>query len=260
MSPSPAETWLSLRSYASAQESHSHAHHQIVLPLEGSLEMETDIAGAAVDEATAAVITAGREHAFRARGENRFLVLDVPRRGCAATADLWAAAAGAPFLALDEGLQGLLLFARAQPAAALAASRASLATLFLQGLTHRARGEEDGAPAALRRATAFLQRHYAAPVTTAEIAAAAGVSPATLHRLFTAWHGRSPMRYLGGLRLARAKALLATTCKPVAEIALDCGFSEQSALTRALRREAGVTPARFRRARRWPRREPGSRA
>ena len=112
----------------------------------------------------------------------------------------------------------------------------------------------------MRRATAFLQRHYAAPVTTAEIAAAAGVSPATLHRLFTAWHGRSPMRYLGGLRLARAKALLATTRKPVAEIALDCGYSEQSALTRALRREAGVTPAGYRRARRQPRREPGSRA
>ena len=260
MSSSAAESWLSLRSYAPAQESHSHDHHQIVLPLEGCLEMETDIAGAAVDETTAAVITAGREHAFRARGENRFLVLDVPRCGWAAAADLWEAAAGAPFLALDEGLRGLLLFARAQPAAALAASRASLAALILQGLTHRARDAGSGEPQSLRRATAFLRRHYAAPVTTAEIAAAAGVSPATLHRLFTACHGCSPMRYLGGLRLARAKALLAATGKPVAEIALDCGYSEQSALTRALRREAGVTPARYRRARRRPRREPGSRA
>lgn len=247
MSSSAAESWLSLRSYASAQRSHSHPYHQIVLPLEGCLEMETEVAGAAVDEATAAVITAGREHAFRARGENRFLVLDVPRRGCAAAADLWEAAAGAPFLALDEGLRGLLLFARAQPAVALGASRASLATLILQGLTHRVSDAGSGAPRSLRRATVFLHRHYAAPITTAEIAAAAGVSPATLHRLFTAWHGRSPMRYLGRLRLSRAKTLLATTRKPIAEIALDCGYSEQSALTRALRREAGVTPARYRR-------------
>jgi len=251
VSPSAEESRLSLRSYAAAQEVHSHPHHQIVLPLEGRLEMETDIAGAAVDETTAAVITAGREHAFRARGDNRFLVLDVPRQGCAAAAELWDLAADAPFLGLDEGLRGLLLFARSRPSDAHAPAefRSSLGNLILQGLTHRARGAGSGEPEALRRATAFIRRHYATPLTTREIAAAAGVSPATLQRLFAAWHGRGPAGYLGGLRLERAKALLATTRKPVAEIALDCGYSEQSALTRALRREAGVSPARFRRDR-----------
>ena len=251
MSPSAEECRLSLRSYVSAQKSHSHPHHQIVLPLEGRLEMETDIAGAAVDEATAAVITAGREHAFRARGDNCFLVLDVPTRGCAAAAELWDLAAGAPFLGLDEGLQGLLHFARsrAQGTLAPATLRSNLGNLILQGLTHCARAWESDEPQALRRATAFLHRNYAAPLTTAEISAAAGVSPATLQRLFTAWHGNSPMRYLSGLRLERAKALLTTTRKPIAEIALDCGYSEQSAPTRALRREAGVTPARYRRDR-----------
>ena len=255
MSPSPQESRLSLRSYSSAQESHSHPHHQIVLPLEGRLEMETDTAGAAVDEATAAVITAGREHAFRACGDNRFLVLDVPRQGCTAAADLWDRAAYTPFLALDEGLRGLLLFAGSRPAAALApaAIRSSLGSLILQGLTHRARGAGCGEPEALQRATAFIQRHYATPITTRDIAAAAGVSPATLQRLFAAWHGCGPARYLGGLRLDRAKALLSTTRTPIAEIALDCGYSEQSALTRALRREAGVTPARYRRDRARPR-------
>ena len=251
MSPSAGESRLSLRSYAPAQESHSHPHHQVILPLEGRLELETDIAGAAVDDATAAVVTAGREHAFRARGDNRFLILDVAPQGCAAAAALWEVAGRRPFLTLDEGLRGLLLFARRSPDSALApvASRSSLATLILQGLTHRACGVGPGEPQALRRATAFVRRHYAAPITTGDIAAAAGVSPATLHRFFAAGHGRSPGRYLGGLRLDRAKALLAETRKPIAEIALDCGYSEQSALTRALRRECGVTPARYRRDR-----------
>ena len=251
MSTSAEGSRLSLRSYSPAQEVHSHPYHQIVLPLEGRLEMETAVASAAVDETTAAVITAGHEHAFRPRGGNRFLILDVPTRGCAAAADLWAAAAERPFLHLDEGLRGLLHFARSRPTGALASAEAreSLGNLILHGLTLRARDSGCAEPEALRRATAFLRRNYTTPITTHEIAAAAGVSRATLHRLFTAWHGIPPMRYLGGLRLQRAKVLLATTRKPVAEIALDCGYSEQSALTRALRRETGVTPARYRRDR-----------
>lgn len=253
MLQSVEQSRLSLRSYSSAQDSHSHAYHQVVLPLEGRLEMETEVACDSVDETKAAVITAGREHAFRSVGDNRFLILDVPERACGAAEGLWDAAAGAPFLSLDERLRSLLLFARLSPAQAFgpAGFRASLGNLILQGLVQRAEGTGNGAlgggPDSLLRATAFIHRRFVEPITTREIAAAAGVGQATLHRLFTAWHGRSPARYLGGLRLARARALLSGSRRPIAEIALDCGFSEQSALTRALRREAGVTPAQYRR-------------
>ena len=211
--------------------------------------METEVACDSVDETKAAVITAGREHAFRSVGDNRFLILDVPERACGAAEGLWDAAAGTPFLSLDERLRSLLLFARLSPAQAFgpAGFRASLGNLILQGLVQRAEGMGYSEPDSLLQATAFIHRRFAEPITTREIAAAAGVSQATLHRLFTAWHGRSPARYLGGLRLARARALLSGSRRPIAEIALDCGFSEQSALTRALRREAGITPAQYRR-------------
>ena len=113
----------------------------------------------------------------------------------------------------------------------------------------RIEGPGEVIPAYLRSAVDFILTNLAEPLLLDDIAAAAGVSPATLQRLFAAWHETTPIRYLGGLRLERAKALLATTRKPIAEIALDCGYSEQSALTRALRRDAGVTPARYRRDR-----------
>ena len=57
MSTVPEANRLSLRSYAPAPESHSHAHHQIVLPLRGRMALETDRAGEALDETRAAVVT-----------------------------------------------------------------------------------------------------------------------------------------------------------------------------------------------------------
>ena len=247
MSPALEAKRLSLRTYAPAQESHSHAHHQIILPLQGRMALETDRAGEALDETRAAVVTSEREHAFRGLGENRVLILDVPERDCEAADALWDRAADRPFLLLDERLRGLLDFARLSPAQAFApeAFRSSLGTLILQGLTQRACGGPE--PDALLRATAFIHERFAQPIGGREIAAAAGVSEATLRRLFAAWHGSSPARYLGGLRLAKARALLQHSTLPIAQIALDCGYSEQSALTRALRREAGVTPAQLRR-------------
>jgi AraC-like DNA-binding protein len=58
------------------------------------------------------------------------------------------------------------------------------------------------------------------------------------------------MAHVAALRLERAMARLAASDATIAEIALSCGYSDQSALTRALKRRHGVTPAAYRRSRR----------
>ena len=65
---------LSVKSYSREQETHSHPFHQIILPLEGGLELETDICADLVDQNKIAVVTADRKHAFRGRGRNRFIM------------------------------------------------------------------------------------------------------------------------------------------------------------------------------------------
>jgi AraC-like DNA-binding protein len=52
---------------------------------------------------------------------------------------------------------------------------------------------------------------------------------------------------LSEIRLDRAKDRLAGSTEPIVEIALDVGFSEQSAFTRAFRRRFGESPAAYRR-------------
>jgi AraC family transcriptional regulator len=52
------------------------------------------------------------------------------------------------------------------------------------------------------------------------------------------------------LRVRRAEELLAATTLSLTEIALECGFSSHSHLTRMFRKTVGSTPSDYRRERR----------
>lgn len=65
--------------------------------------------------------------------------------------------------------------------------------------------------------------------------------------MFREAYGASPHQYILAKRVERAKALLLATDLPIAEIALETGFSSQSHLTTAFGRFTGVPPAEFRR-------------
>ena len=94
------------------------------------------------------------------------------------------------------------------------------------------------------------EANLAAPLTVRALAEAAHTSAGHLHQLCRRHLGRSPMAHVSELRLERAMDALARSTLPVAQIAQDCGYSDQTALTRALRRRHGVTPAAYRRGRR----------
>jgi AraC-like DNA-binding protein len=81
-------------------------------------------------------------------------------------------------------------------------------------------------------------------VSIADLARAAGVSGTHVVRSFSAATGMPPHAYLVSLRVERAKALLRDGL-PLAEVALEAGFSDQSQFTRHFKRLTGVTPGRF---------------
>ena len=234
---------LSVRSYSTGQASHSHPHHQIILSLRGALDLETEVSRDLVDDRKFAVVATGREHAYCGLGDNRFLILDVDDR----TAPL-RAAAGRPFFAVSDPLDRLLEFARhsGDDAFGEAGFRTCLSGLILHEVAAQSGGTRVDPPDALLTARAYARARYADPISVQDMAEAANVSVATLHRLFRRWQGQTPAKYLSGVRLAKAKALLVHGRAPIAQIAIACGYSEQSALTRALRREHGLTPADFR--------------
>jgi len=106
------------------------------------------------------------------------------------------------------------------------------------------------APRPVSRLAALMARIQADPGhpwSTDAMAACAGLSVSRLHALFRDEIDASPHAWLLAQRLACARAWLAQSDLPIAELALRAGFSEQSALTRAMRKAGGETPAAYRR-------------
>ncbi len=100
----------------------------------------------------------------------------------------------------------------------------------------------DGVAAALLR----LETGFSEPLTPAELAALAGLPAARFARLTKRIFGISPLQLITKTRIAAASRLLRETDRQVAEIALECGFYDHSAFTRAFRAVTSVTPTQFR--------------
>ena len=73
-----------------------------------------------------------------------------------------------------------------------------------------------------------------------------GLAPATVTRGFRAAFGVTPARFRAETRLVRTVRELTGGTSPLAEIALDCGFSDQAHLSRAVLTVTGRTPAQWR--------------
>jgi transcriptional regulator GlxA family with amidase domain len=152
------------------------------------------------------------------------------------------------FFAIDGALDGLVRYLAAE-----AADRPLDPVLahHSAGLLLRALETRQPPPVssdAIDRALALMAERCAEPLTVAELAEAAGLAPSRFHERFRARTGSTPARLLADLRLDRAEALLRDGQLPLAEVALAVGFSDQSALTRSLRRRRGTTPGAVRRS------------
>ncbi len=110
-----------------------------------------------------------------------------------------------------------------------------------RGIVSRAGSEHT----VVRRARDYLAAHFAHNPTLAELALAAGMSPFHLLRVFTTATGQSPHEFLIQKRVDTVKKMLQSTL-PLARIAADCGFADQSHMTRLFRRQLGITPGKYR--------------
>ena len=101
----------------------------------------------------------------------------------------------------------------------------------------------------VRRGVVRAQRHlevrFGEPGRLGVVAQLAHLSPHYLNRAFREQVGVPPHRYQLGLRIDRAKALLAAGAS-VATVAAATGFADQAHLSRHFRRHVGLPPGRYR--------------
>jgi len=92
----------------------------------------------------------------------------------------------------------------------------------------------------------FMRQHMARELTRMDVARHVGVSAGHLTQLLKERTGRSFVELLREVRVEAACELLLQTEKPLAEIAADCGFCDQSYLTHVFKALRGVTPKQYR--------------
>ena len=89
---------------------------------------------------------------------------------------------------------------------------------------------------------------YADAIRVADMARAAGLSPAHFSRVFRQTFGESPHRYLLTRRLERAASLLRSTDRTVTDICFMVGLESLGSFTTSFRRMFGMSPTAYRAA------------
>ena len=105
-------------------------------------------------------------------------------------------------------------------------------------------------PFQIERAKEFLSASCDRDPSLAEVADLCGFSRSHFAKAFRASVGSTPHRWRQRYRIDQAMGMLSRTDQSVADIALACGFADQSHFTRHFARLFGVTPGAYRRRQR----------
>lgn len=92
----------------------------------------------------------------------------------------------------------------------------------------------------------YINEHFTKPMKLDELAHRFGVSVSYLSHEFVKYTGRSVYEYVLYRRVLMAKEMINSDL-PLSEVAYQCGFNDYSSFLRAFNRQAGMSPAAYRR-------------
>jgi len=116
-------------------------------------------------------------------------------------------------------------------------------------LGRTARADKGGlAPWQCKRVEELVEQRLEEPLRNDDLASAVRLSAGHFCTAFRQSFGMSPHAFLLTRRIERAKALMRAGGGSLAEIALDCGFSDQAHFSRIFRQISGSSPSAWRRA------------
>lgn len=215
---------LSLRTYGASHGGHDHPWHQLIVGLEGVLELEVEGRGQRVSAGDGLLVPAGERHDFESARGSRCLVLD-------SDDPLWAECGVLPHRPRQvAALATWLAHAIGQPLAVAHAPSLLLEAWRAPQPPRRPRRRIDW-PAL----TAWVQARLDQPVSVAELAQRVHLSASQFALRCHETQGMGPQEWLRLQRLARARQLREMGMA-VNEVARRTGYRSPSALTAALRR------------------------
>jgi AraC-like DNA-binding protein len=219
---------LSIREYGATHASHSHRYAQVLVGLDGELEIEVEGRGDRVRAGDGLLVAPGDTHAFESRAGSRCLVLDTDD-------DAWQHCEPKPACQEEVAALGRWLALAWQRRNAMpAAATNSLLQAWLPSVTATSR---------LRRAidwaalSEWVAAHLHQDLGLADLAQRVHLSTSQFNDRCVEANGLPAMAWLRAQRLDRARALRAAGIG-VAETARRSGYRSPSALTAALKRSS----------------------
>lgn len=229
---------LSIRSYTLVQNTHSHKFHQIVIPLNGAMDIAFPEQRYSVGVGHCVIILSGTVHSYSAPERSNFLVADMAdlppnaadlKEACVAiSSDLLAFCSYAETQLQKSGdrATGLLLF--------------SLFWHLFEQQAFAARVDER-----VMRAITMIEQDLTQTHSIEALAAIACLSVSQFKTLFKKAFEQPYTDYLTMRRMERARTLLTNTDYPIGVVADRVGYADASAFSRRFRSYFGQTPRQF---------------
>jgi len=99
---------------------------------------------------------------------------------------------------------------------------------------------------AVKRAVTYMSRHYAENITLEQVSEIVHLNPSYFSTLFRQVTGSTFKDHLNMIRIEESKHLLANTDYSIINIAISCGFGDQSYFSKVFRKYTGLTPKQYR--------------
>lgn len=226
------------------QGRHHHPEPRIVLSLRAGFDSRYGEHTVGVTDSAALFRPAGEDHEDRYPAPAATLALLLP-------VDSEASALRRPFVVRDSAFTGIAEMLRREMAAHDAASplvAEGLALLASSKLLHHRPLEQRGAPRWIAEVRERVEAEYAHPPTLAELGSMVARDAAHVAATFKRVYGGSVGAYVRQQRLWQARRRLdERPAEAYSDVALACGFTDQSHFIRHFKRLFGLTPGEYRR-------------
>ena len=237
---------------------HHHKHHQVVLGFEGEAAFELE--GKGGDNlilGAGCLVPTECSHAFQGLGDNRMVVLDIDLETAVDSRidrEMISRLFDKPFYFRLDSQFGGLLTAMAREIDQYGADlhmQQHVSALLLHSLYQRLTGSslpshDNPGRFDIKRIDHLIQQRLQDKVSVTDMAEACHMSVSQFHLRFRQVTGMTPYQYVMKHRLDQAVWLLQCSSQSIADIALETGFSSQSALTHAVKNQYGLSPGQVR--------------
>lgn len=226
-----------IRSYSDQCDTHVHPYAQLILPLEGSLHIQTDTCCFEQNKQRIFFLSPECNHSFYAKNHNKFLVLDIPSYYL--SSQELSGMKETISLNLDSRWEALRFLMLIQVESNCEENE-SMTHLFRYALPLLL---EEVLPPSIK----YIHENYYKKLTVQQLAELEHYNTSYYCEWFFKQTGTTPFKYIQKVRLEKSKELLLSTDFSLLQIAQQLGYEHQSSLTKLFKEAEKISPSEYRR-------------